>query len=121
MRLREQIRDIQGARLQGADVDVRAVRDDSRRVEPGDLFVAVKGLTVDGHDFVAAAVDKGAAAVVVERELAGVAVPQVIVPSGSLALGWLAAAAAGRPSDRMTMIGVTGTNGKTTTTYLIES
>ncbi len=134
MRLRKLIRDIEGARLQGADVDIRSVRDDSRLVEPGDLFVAVRGLTVDGHEFVRAAVDRGAAGVVIEGDRApafaaqldgatpaGTAPSLVIVPNGSVALGWLAAAAAGRPSDRMTMIGVTGTNGKTTTTFLIES
>src|SRR5262245_57866521 len=103
MRLAQLIRDLAsagGARLIGADVEVRAVRDDSRKVEPGDLFVAARGLTVDGHDFVGAAVERGAAAVVVERELPGLAVPQVLVPSGSLAIGWLGAAAEGRPSDR---------------------
>src|SRR5688500_2098087 len=117
MRLRELIRDIEGARLLGEDVEIRAVRDDSRQVGPGDLFVAVRGLTVDGHDFVRAAAEKGAAAVVVEEgraadftELAGAGRPAVVVVlNGSKALGWLAAAAAGRPSDRMVMIGVTGT------------
>jgi MurE/MurF fusion protein len=124
MRLRELIRDLASARLIGGggdDVEVRAVRDDSRRVEPGDLFVAVPGRTVDGHDFVAAAVGRGAVAVVVERAVAAAGgAAQVVVPSAARALGWLAARAAGRPTDRMRMVGVTGTNGKTTTTYLIE-
>jgi UDP-N-acetylmuramyl-tripeptide synthetase len=121
MRLDELCRDIQGARIEGdAGVEVGAVRDDSRAVQRGDVFVAVRGLTVDGHQFVAAAVDKGAAAVVVERAVPGLRVPQVVVPHGAKALGWLAARAAGRPSDRMKMAGVTGTNGKTTTTFLME-
>jgi UDP-N-acetylmuramyl-tripeptide synthetase len=122
MRLAELIVDLRDVRVVGdAGVEVRAVRDDSRQVERGDVFVAVRGLTVDGHDFVATAVGRGAAAVVVERELAGLAVPQVVVAHGARALGWLAERVAGRPSDRMVMVGITGTNGKTTTTFVLES
>jgi murE/murF fusion protein len=122
MRLRDLIQDLHDVRVIGdAEVEVRRVRDDSRAVATGDVFVAVRGLTVDGHIFARAAVDQGAAAIVVEAPRADVAVPQVVVPSGGRALGWLAARAAGRPTDRMRMIAVTGTNGKTTTTYLLES
>jgi UDP-N-acetylmuramyl-tripeptide synthetase len=121
MRLDELVRDVPAARIDGdPTVEVRAVRDDSRAVGAGDVFVAVKGMTVDGHAFVAGAIERGAAAIVVERALTGVNVPQVVVPSGAKALGWLAARAAGRPSDAIVMVGVTGTNGKTTTTYLVE-
>src|SRR5262245_19539918 len=125
MRLHELIQDLSGARIASGDPDVtiRAVRDDSRQVEPGDVFVAVRGRTVDGHDFVTAALERGAAAVVVERPLEAAAgtAAQVVVSSGARALGWLAARAEARPSDGMTLVGVTGTNGKTTSTYLLES
>jgi murE/murF fusion protein len=110
-----------GARLSGdAGTAVRGVRSDSRAVEPGDVYVAVRGIRADGHAFVADAIARGAAAVVVEHELA-IAVPQLIVASGSAALGTLVGRALGDPAAAMTLIGITGTNGKTTTTYLVES
>src|SRR5215208_5114762 len=107
MRLSELSQDLPSARVVGdAGVDVRAVRDDSRQVGPGDAFVAVRGLTVDGHMYVPAVIEKGAAVVVVEegREIPredpnAARVTQVIVPHGGKALGWLAQRAAGRPSD----------------------
>ncbi|HEU4726412.1 MAG TPA: UDP-N-acetylmuramoyl-L-alanyl-D-glutamate--2,6-diaminopimelate ligase [Kofleriaceae bacterium] len=110
-----------GARVIGdAGVMIRAVRSDSRAVEPGDLYVAVHGMRADGHAFVPAAIERGAAAVVVERAL-DVSVPQVIVADGAAALGVLIGRALGDPAGAMTLIGITGTNGKTTTTYLVES
>ncbi|RMH44040.1 MAG: UDP-N-acetylmuramoyl-L-alanyl-D-glutamate--2,6-diaminopimelate ligase [Deltaproteobacteria bacterium] len=122
MKLTEYLHDLSGARVAGdPDVDVRAVRDDSRRVEPGDLFVAVRGATVDGHAFAAQAASRGAAAVVVDHELPDVACTQVIVPDTELALGLCAARMYGRPHDALALVAVTGTNGKTTTTYLVEA
>ncbi len=122
MKLSTLIRGLDGARLIGdGEVEVRAVRDDSRKVAPGDVFVAVRGLTADGHGFAATAIERGAAALVVERELPGVTVPQVIVPVGARALGWLIGRVAGAPATRLTLVGITGTNGKTTSSYLIES
>jgi UDP-N-acetylmuramyl-tripeptide synthetase len=123
MRVSEWIQDLPSARVIGdANAEVRTVRDDSRAVGPGDAFVAVRGLTVDGHDFVAQVVEKGATVVVVERELPAAArVTEVIVPDSGKALGWLAQRALGRPSDAMAMVGITGTNGKTTTTFVLES
>ena len=83
MKLRQLIEGLEGARLIGdGDVEVRAVRDDSRKVEAGDVFVAVKGIRSDGHAFAASVIEKGAAALIVEREL-DVTVPQVVVPSTS--------------------------------------
>jgi murE/murF fusion protein len=121
MQLATLIESLVGARLVGdGATEIRAVRDDSRRVEPGDLFVAVRGLRSDGHDFAAAAVQQGAVALVVERELP-LAVPQVIVPSASRALGVLVGRTLGAPASKLTLIGLTGTNGKTTTTYLLEA
>ncbi|HEX5064381.1 MAG TPA: UDP-N-acetylmuramoyl-L-alanyl-D-glutamate--2,6-diaminopimelate ligase, partial [Kofleriaceae bacterium] len=93
---------------------------DSRTVQPGDVFVAIKGMRSDGHAFVPSVVQQGAIAVVVEREL-DVKVPQIVVPSTSRALGPLVARSLGNPAAGMTLIGITGTNGKTTTTYLVES
>ena len=117
------------------DIEVRGVRDDSRQVQPGDVFVAVRGLTSDGHSFIAAAIERGAVAVVVERELEGgkarirkqgsdpaARLPTVvIVPSGVRALALLTARFYGNPARDLTLVGVTGTNGKTTTTYLVEA
>ncbi len=104
-------------------VEVRAVRSDSREVGPGDVFVAVKGLRSDGHAFVATAIERGAAAVVVEREdvARDLAVPVVVVRSGAIALGVMTGRVLGDPAAAMTLIGITGTNGKTTTTFLIEA
>jgi murE/murF fusion protein len=122
MYLRELIDGVPGARLVGdGDVAIREVKDDSRAVEPGDLFVAVKGRTVDGHRFVDAAIERGAAAVVGETERPGLRVPQVIVPNGMAALGTLIGRSLGSPADKLVLVGITGTNGKTTATYLVES
>ena len=96
------------------------VRDDSRRIEPGDVFVAVRGRTSDGHAHVAAALARGAVAVVVEHEQPSCPVPQVVVPRGAAALGVLVAQAAGHPARAMQLVGITGTNGKTTTSYVVE-
>jgi MurE/MurF fusion protein len=101
-------------------VAVRAVQSDSRAVEPGDVFVAVRGRRADGHAFVAAAIERGAAAVVVEHEVEA-AVPQAIVGDGAEALGVMTGRALGDPARAMTLIGITGTNGKTTTSYLVEA
>ena len=121
MRLAELIQDLAGARVVGdAAVEVGAVRDDSRAVVRGDVFVAVRGRRADGHAFVAAAVAAGAAALVVERPV-DAPVPQVVVENAAEALGVLTARAAGRPAAGMALVGITGTNGKTTTTYLLEA
>jgi UDP-N-acetylmuramoyl-L-alanyl-D-glutamate--2,6-diaminopimelate ligase len=95
---------------------------DSRRVEPGDVFVAVPGFKQDARSFVPDAVARGAAVVVTEGEpLAEVTVPQVLVPSTRQALAHLADAFHGHPSGALTLVGITGTNGKTTTSYLVDA
>jgi len=100
------------------DVEISQVTDDSRAVRPGALFVAVPGESVDGHQYIAKAVEQGAAAVLVERE---VAVPapavKIQVPSARAALGPLAHAFWGAPSERLKLIGITGTKGKTTVAW----
>lgn len=96
---------------------------DSRDVGVGDLFFCVPGGTADGHAFAADAIAAGAAALVVDHFLDGVSqgVPQVLVPSVRAAMGPIAAEFHGNPSRAMIVVGITGTNGKTTTTYLLES
>ncbi len=99
---------------------VTGVSYDSRTTKPGDLFVAISGFAVDGHRFIPAAVAAGAACVLCEKPPQD-DVPYLLVPSSRAALAQLGANWYGHPADRMTMIGVTGTNGKTTVTYLLKS
>jgi UDP-N-acetylmuramoyl-L-alanyl-D-glutamate--2,6-diaminopimelate ligase len=98
--------------------EVTALAYDSRRVEPGTLFFAVPGVHVDGHDFTAEAVERGARALVVERELDDASVPQLVVENSRFALADAADAWFGRPSEQLTVIGVTGTDGKSTVTAI---
>jgi len=101
---------------------ITSVHYDSRTVEPGGLFVAIKGFKVDGHDYVADAVKRGAAAVMVQ-EASAVAPGVRVVPveNSRRALAAISAAFYGNPSQKLFIIGITGTNGKTTTAYLVES
>src|SRR5262249_24915946 len=100
------------------DAEVRAVIHDSRDAAPGDLFVAVRGLRVDGHDFAAAAAERGAA-VALERPVElPPGTPVLRLADSRLGLGELAAELHGRPSRRLRVVGVTGTAGKSTTTHL---
>lgn len=104
-----------------AAVEVSDVTHDSRYAGPGVLFVAVRGFTVDGHDFVSTVAAAGAPAVCVEDEGARHGLPAIVVDDTRAALGGLASAVHGRPSENLRLVGVTGTNGKTTVTHLIES
>jgi len=110
---------LDAARVVGdATTAVSGITHDSRRVQPGWIFCCVPGAVSDGHDHAPAAVQAGAAALLVERQLA-LDVPQVVVPNARAAVGHLAAAVWGAPAHSLLMVGVTGTNGKTTTTSLI--
>jgi UDP-N-acetylmuramyl-tripeptide synthetase len=105
--------------LRGEGPEVAALHYRSQDVRPGGVFVAMRGRAADGHDFIDEALVRGAAAVVVEKPMAREGV-FITVPDTRRALAELAAAFHGRPSEQMKLIAVTGTNGKTTTTYLIE-
>ena len=100
---------------------VHAITDDSRAVTKGSLFVAVKGERVDGHGFVEQAIKAGAVGVVAQASVASGPLPFVLVADSRKALGFLGSRFHGNPSVRLKMIGVTGTNGKTTTTYLCKA
>jgi UDP-N-acetylmuramoyl-L-alanyl-D-glutamate--2,6-diaminopimelate ligase len=119
MKLGELAAGVPGARVDaGGDREVRRVTQDSRRAGPGDVFVAVRGLRVDGHEFARGAAERGAA-VALERDvpLPG-GTPVVRLPDTRLGLGELAAELHGRPARRLLVAGVTGTDGKTTVTHL---
>lgn len=106
--------------LQIPDMNVKGIAIDSRAVEPGDLFVAMRGGSVDGHTYIQKAIDNGAAAIVGDRDMNGFAVPYIRLEDSRQALTWLSAAYYNWPARHLTVIGVTGTDGKTTTTNLIH-
>jgi UDP-N-acetylmuramoyl-L-alanyl-D-glutamate--2,6-diaminopimelate ligase len=104
------------------DPDITLVTEDSRKVRPGAMFVAVGGTSRDGHDFVRDALDRGAAAIVVERaDAVPPGVPTCVVPSGRQALAALAARFHGEPARALQLIGFTGTFGKTTTSDILRA
>ncbi len=105
--------------LEGEGPAVTALHYRSQEVQPGGVFVAIRGQIADGHDFIDDARRRGAVAVVTEKPVASPGVV-VTVPDTRRALAELAAAFYGRPSEQLTVVAVTGTNGKTTTTYLVE-
>ncbi|MDX2011383.1 MAG: UDP-N-acetylmuramoyl-L-alanyl-D-glutamate--2,6-diaminopimelate ligase [Myxococcaceae bacterium] len=104
-----------------AKVDVTGVSTDSRQVKAGDLFIAVPGITADGTQFARAAVEKGAVAVVSEKAVPGLTVPLFLTPSARKAVALIAGNFYGNPARELSLLGVTGTNGKTTTAWLLES
>ena len=101
-----------------AEIRVGGVTEDSRHVAPGDLFVAIEGLHVDGHDFVERAEVAGAAAAIVARPVVGAALPQLVVGAPPAALADAATWIFGDPSHELGVVGITGTDGKTTTSFL---
>ncbi len=120
-----------GKILCGVDIAEQAADDvceigelkyDSRQVKPGDVFVAITGFETDGHNYIGKAIELGAAVIVCEYiPEGGISVPYVRVSSSRRALAQMAANYFDHPADSMTMIGITGTNGKTTTTYLLKN
>jgi UDP-N-acetylmuramoyl-L-alanyl-D-glutamate--2,6-diaminopimelate ligase len=101
-------------------VEISGLAYDSRRVAPGTLFFCVTGFQRDGHEYAPEAIDHGAVALVVERSL-GLGVPEVLVDSARAAMGPAAARFHGDPTARLRVVGVTGTNGKTTTAFIVRA
>ena len=123
MKLHELLRDVPVREMRGdADVDVTSVTPDSRLVKPRTVFVAIPGTAKDGAEFIPQAIEKGAAAIVAESlPTADCQLPTVLVDDARAALALMAANFYGRPADHLSLVGVTGTSGKTTTTRMIES
>ncbi len=126
VQLRHLLQALPSAPHLSGELEVRGIKADSRHVEPGDLFVAIPGVKVDGHRFIPQAVEAGAIAVVGERKPAELpptagSTTYIQVPNTREAWGWLCAAWHDFPARQMTVIGVTGTDGKTTTVNLIEA
>jgi UDP-N-acetylmuramoyl-L-alanyl-D-glutamate--2,6-diaminopimelate ligase len=104
---------------QGINPEITSIENDNRKVQNGSLFICIKGYTVDGHDFAESAVNNGAAAVIAERPLS-IAVPVIVVNDTTRAMAVLADAFYQQPTKKLHLIGITGTNGKTTTSHIIE-
>lgn len=113
----DQIKEIKGT----AKMAITGIAFDSRKVKPGNLFVCITGYETDGHKFAPDAVAAGASVIVAERDLSDLGVTCVIVENSRAAMAKLAAAYYHHPERLFTLIGITGTNGKTTTTYLVKS
>ncbi|HEV2771944.1 MAG TPA: UDP-N-acetylmuramoyl-L-alanyl-D-glutamate--2,6-diaminopimelate ligase [Thermoleophilaceae bacterium] len=112
------LRDLMGP--EAPDLPITSLAFASAQVEPGALFFCVPGFSADGHDFAPEAVARGAAALVCERPL-GLGVPEVLVPAVRAAMGPVAARFHGDPTKELRVVGITGTNGKTTTAYLVRA
>ncbi len=125
MNLAQLSQSVSDSQLLGDDVDVTDIACDSRAAAPGTLFVALVGAQSDGHDFIPEATNRGATALVIDRAHGGWyaarGLPVLVVPDTRRALPALAATFFGDPSRDLDLIGVTGTNGKTTTTLMVES
>lgn len=111
------------ARIEGADRDISGMTQDSRAVQNGDLYCCIRGEKFDGHQFAAQAVADGAVALLVDAPVTGVpeSVAIITVPDVRKAIGFIASAAFGFPSRSLTMVGITGTNGKTSTAAMVAS
>ncbi len=126
MNIESLISSCKGAKLCGLPVDVKGISSDSRKIEKGYIFAALKGSNIDGRSFIVDAIANGAAAILLEegseqaRDIPS-SVSRVLVPQGRKALGLISARYYGNPSDKLNLIGITGTNGKTTTSYILEA
>lgn len=126
MKVSEICKEMEYTCLQGSvDAEIKDIVYDSRKIEAGTMFVCMVGAVTDGHKYIPDAVEKGAAAIVVEKAQEAVDIPQDItviqVPHARKALAYMSAAFFGYPARKLTTIGLTGTKGKTTTTYMVKS
>lgn len=120
MKISKLLQQVAVVKIQGdADIRISNINFDSRKIESGHLFVAIKGTTSDGHDFIKMAVEKGAVAVLCEQIPQGINTTFIQVKDAAEALAQVAAAWNDFPSSKLTLVGVTGTNGKTTTATLL--
>ena len=121
MRLSELIECLEKPQVSG-DIsrEINNIVYDSRKVTAGSLFVAIRGIKTDGHKYIKSAIEKGAVALVVEDEIESINIPVIRVSNSRKALAKLAAHYYGYPAKKLKVIGITGTNGKTTTTYMIS-
>ena len=122
MKLCELLKDVSVKKIIGnEEVNISGITFDSREVRAGYLFICIPGFKVDGHDFALEAIDKGAVALIAEHEIEGVGATTVIVDDARKETSAIAAAFYDHPYKKLKIVGITGTNGKTTTTYLIKS
>lgn len=122
MTLSELLKDVNIKKIDGGgSMKISGIACDSRKVKPGNVFVCITGYETDGHKYAKSAVENGAVAVVAEHDLPTVDVPCVIVDNTRKAMSEMAATFYDYPYKKFKLIGITGTNGKTTTTYLIKS
>ena len=123
MRLSQLLERLEYEVVQGTeDIAITTLINDSRKVEPGSVFVCISGAVSDGHRFATEVADKGAAALIVEKEVEVPGDVTVIrVEDTRYALALMSAAYFGYPANKLKIIGITGTKGKTTTTYMIRS
>jgi UDP-N-acetylmuramoyl-L-alanyl-D-glutamate--2,6-diaminopimelate ligase len=121
LNLSDLLADVAAEGPEGLAAAVTGIAYRSDEVRPGDAFFCVTGLVRDGHDFAADAAARGASAIVVAHRVGGLSAPQVVVPNVRVALALASARFFGEPSKDLRVAGITGTNGKTTTTYLLDS
>ena len=121
MILRELLDDMDFELVQGSlDTDIHNIQNDSRKIEAGDLFFCISGAVSDGHKYAGDVIEKGAIALVVEKDVEAPSNVTVIkLKSSRYAMGVISSKFYGEPSKKLTVIGITGTKGKTTTTYMI--
>ena len=121
MKLSTLLSAIEHQQIVAGDVEITDITCDSRKVGPGTLFVALPGARMDGHDFIPAAIKDGAAAIVGQREVDTGSTPYAITDDPRKALALLSAAFFGYPSEKLTLVALTGTKGKTTTAHMIKA